>query len=69
MWFDPAMLEVANLEHSTWQTVLFQRLSVMVTDAVLAAGVAACAHSLAWSRRLGATMAVLILGRLVLLCL
>ena len=32
---DPAMLRVYNLEYDSWQTVYFQRASVMITELVL----------------------------------
>lgn len=32
---DPAMLRLYNLEHDSWQTVYFQRFSVIVTELVL----------------------------------
>ncbi|KAI1344311.1 glycosyltransferase family 57 protein [Xylariaceae sp. FL0016] len=32
---DPAMLKVYNLDHDSWQTVYFQRLSVIVTELLL----------------------------------
>jgi len=32
---DPAMLRVSKLEHSSWQTVYFQRVTVMFTELVL----------------------------------
>ena len=37
--FDPAMLTVSNLNYASWSTILFQRLSVMLADLVLLAGV------------------------------
>ncbi|KAM3532357.1 hypothetical protein NHJ13051_000343 [Beauveria bassiana] len=33
---DPAMVRVFNLEHDTWQTVYFQRATVVVTELLLA---------------------------------
>jgi alpha-1,3-glucosyltransferase len=32
---DPAMVRIYNLEYDSWQTVYFQRASVMVTELVL----------------------------------
>jgi len=32
---DPAMLQVSNLEYNSWQTVYFQRATVMLTELVL----------------------------------
>lgn len=43
---DPAMLEVNNLEYSSWKTVVFQRMSVVLTDLVFALGINGVAHSL-----------------------
>ncbi|KAJ3375144.1 glycosyl transferase [Allomyces arbusculus] len=37
---DPAMLVVSNLNYASWSTVVFQRVSVMVTDSTLLAGLA-----------------------------
>ncbi|KAJ6441653.1 dolichyl pyrophosphate Glc1Man9GlcNAc2 alpha-1,3-glucosyltransferase [Purpureocillium lavendulum] len=34
--FDPAMLHVYNLNHESWQTVYFQRATVILTELVLA---------------------------------
>lgn len=37
-WFDPQMLTVENLNYASYETVLFQRLSVIVTDIIFAIG-------------------------------
>jgi alpha-1,3-glucosyltransferase len=34
-YFDKAMLDVQNLGHDSWQTVHFQRATVIVTELVL----------------------------------
>lgn len=38
-FFDPNMLNVNNLNYSSFETILFQRLSVIFTDIVYAIGV------------------------------
>lgn len=38
-YFDTEMLKVANLNYASNETILFQRLSVIVTDIVYAIGV------------------------------
>ena len=38
-FFDPQMLEVQNLNYASSNTILFQRLSVILTDVVYALGV------------------------------
>lgn len=32
---DPAMLKVYNLEYDSWQTIYFQRATVIITELVL----------------------------------
>jgi len=34
-WADPAMLEIKNLGYDSWQTVYFQRTTVILTELVL----------------------------------
>lgn len=41
-FFDPAMLVVSNLNYASSNTILFQRLSVILTDIVFAFGVKKC---------------------------
>eukprot|EP00092_Neocalanus_flemingeri_P029638 GFUD01032184.1.p1 GENE.GFUD01032184.1~~GFUD01032184.1.p1 ORF type:complete len:500 (-),score=127.36 GFUD01032184.1:48-1547(-) len=60
-YFDPNMLKVDNLNYSSWLTILFQRLSVIVTDLVFALGVKSCADHL--SPILGRTAEKHILSR------
>lgn len=38
-YFDPEMLKVENLNYASEKTILFQRLSVIITDVVYAFGV------------------------------
>jgi len=45
-FFDPEMLKVNNLNYASRATILFQRLSVIVTDFVFALGARNCAQSL-----------------------
>lgn len=46
-YFDPAMLNVTNLNYSSMSTVMFQRFSVIVADVVFALGVKRCMNVLA----------------------
>lgn len=43
---DPAMLRVFNLEYDSWQTVYFQRSTVIVTELVLVYALQSCAQPL-----------------------
>lgn len=45
-FFDPEMLKIENLNYASDATILFQRLSVMVTDVVFAFGLKKCISSL-----------------------
>lgn len=38
-YFDPEMLKITNLNYASPETVLFQRLTVIITDLVFAYGV------------------------------
>ncbi|XP_026469771.1 probable dolichyl pyrophosphate Glc1Man9GlcNAc2 alpha-1,3-glucosyltransferase [Ctenocephalides felis] len=61
-YFDPNMLNVKNLNYASDMTVLFQRLSVMVTDLLLLFGTRECSNSLGKSNSQPKTfLAVLIL--------
>ena len=44
---DPEMLAVKNLNHRSFETVIFQRVSVVVADLVLAFGLWSCAEAMA----------------------
>lgn len=44
--FDPAMVELHNLNYTSPATILFQRLSVIVADVVLFIGACRCVHLL-----------------------
>nr|CAG4651009.1 EOG090X06YP [Simocephalus serrulatus] len=45
-FFDPEMLKVENLNYASQNTVLFQRISVILTDVVYALGVQKCLNSI-----------------------
>ena len=47
---DSNMLKVDNLRYKSTETLLFQRLSVILCDIVLAIGVKACSKSLNWNK-------------------
>ena len=50
VFFDQEMLKVDNLKHKTFNTLLFQRISVIVTDLVLAIGIKICAEAVNTAR-------------------
>lgn len=39
---DPAMLKVYNLEYDSWQTVYFQRFTVIITELLLVYALQMC---------------------------
>lgn len=41
-YFDPKMLELENLGYASWETVLFQRLSVVISEVVFLIGAIMC---------------------------
>jgi len=45
-FFDPDMLKIENLDYSSDKTILFQRLSVIVTDIIFAVGAWRCSLNL-----------------------
>ena len=45
---DTKMLEINNLQYKSSETVLFQRMSVIICDIILAIGIKACGNSLNW---------------------
>lgn len=63
-YFDPEMLVVTNLDHATRSTVLFQRLSVIAGDLILALGVKRCFVGL---KRLGHFTSTGLIGVLMLI--
>ena len=63
--FDPKMLQVTNLNYASAETVAFQRLSVIVTDLVLAWGVRTCWLGVARAKGVSKSED----GRVQLLCL
>ena len=50
-FIDPKMLNVDNLEYKSFETVVFQRTTVIVTDLVLAFGIHVCSSGMVRSRR------------------
>ncbi|XP_046665129.1 probable dolichyl pyrophosphate Glc1Man9GlcNAc2 alpha-1,3-glucosyltransferase [Homalodisca vitripennis] len=68
VFFDPKMLEVQNLNYASYETVLFQKLSVIFADLVFAIGIKECCHYLSgsgvrkssrWGLRWGSPAAIL----------
>ncbi|XP_063705024.1 probable dolichyl pyrophosphate Glc1Man9GlcNAc2 alpha-1,3-glucosyltransferase [Culicoides brevitarsis] len=66
-FFDPAMLDVENLDYASPMTVIFQRLSVIVTDVVYALGVKACLDAMNLEKSKKLIGAGLLLGNIGLL--
>ena len=50
---DVRMLEVSNLQYKSFETLLFQRISVIISDIVLAFGVKICADAFYEANRCG----------------
>ncbi|XP_054256992.1 probable dolichyl pyrophosphate Glc1Man9GlcNAc2 alpha-1,3-glucosyltransferase [Macrosteles quadrilineatus] len=68
VFFDPKMLQVKNLNYASYETVVFQRLTVIVTDLVFAYGIKECCQYLSgsgvrkssrWGLRWGSPAAIL----------
>ena len=49
-YVDSNMLKINNLQYKSNETVLFQRISVIISDIILAIGIRACANSLNWEK-------------------
>lgn len=56
---DPAMVRVYNLEYDSWQTIYFQRLTVIITELVLVSALQAFIESTPLSSRRAAQVAAL----------
>ncbi|KAI4459710.1 dolichyl glycosyltransferase [Holotrichia oblita] len=66
-YFDKDMLVIENLNYSSWETIVFQRLSVIIADLVYAYGVQQCCLILPKSWQTNVILPVLLLANVGLL--
>ncbi|XP_031333166.1 probable dolichyl pyrophosphate Glc1Man9GlcNAc2 alpha-1,3-glucosyltransferase isoform X3 [Photinus pyralis] len=66
-WFDPQMLVLNNHNYASFKTILFQRLSVILTDAIFAYGSYRCSQIFRKSWKSQAVLPLLLLTNVGLL--